>query len=138
MNLLGSLRRVTSAPAALAPAGWGRRLLALAVDWIACLLVTMAILGPARWAESSTSSWLTLAIFWVESGIGTAVAGASFGQLATRLRVLKTTGGSVSLLGALLRSLLICLVVPPLVFKPDGRGLHDLAVGSAVYKLPRR
>jgi len=112
--------------------------LALAVDWIACLLVTMAILGPARWAESSTSSWLTLAIFWVESGIGTAVAGASFGQLATRLRVLKTTGGSVSLLGALLRSLLICLVVPPLVFKPDGRGLHDLAVGSAVYKLPRR
>jgi hypothetical protein len=30
----------------------------------------------------------------------------------------------------MLRQVLICLVIPPLVFKPDGRGLHDLAVGT--------
>ncbi len=32
------------------------------------------------------------------------------------------------------RTLLICLVIPPLIFRSDtGRGLHDLAVGSAAY-----
>jgi hypothetical protein len=25
---------------------------------------------------------------------------------------------------------MICLVVPPLVFKPDGRGLHDMVAGT--------
>jgi hypothetical protein len=32
---------------------------------------------------------------------------------------------------ALLRQVLICLVIPPLVFRPDGRGLHDMICGSA-------
>jgi uncharacterized RDD family membrane protein YckC len=36
---------------------------------------------------------------------------------------------------ALLRQVLIALVVPPLVYRPDGRGLHDLAAGSAVVTL---
>jgi hypothetical protein len=35
---------------------------------------------------------------------------------------------------ALLRSVLICLVIPPLIFKPDGRGLHDMATDSGAYK----
>jgi hypothetical protein len=29
----------------------------------------------------------------------------------------------------------VALVIPPLVFKPDGRGLHDVAVGSATVPL---
>jgi len=36
---------------------------------------------------------------------------------------------------ALLRQFLICLVIPPLVFRPDGRGLHDLVCGSATVPL---
>jgi len=34
------------------------------------------------------------------------------------------------LLPAVLRQVLVALVIPPLVFKPDGRGLHDLAAGT--------
>ena len=30
---------------------------------------------------------------------------------------------------------MICLVVPPLVFRPDGRGLHDMATGTATVTL---
>jgi hypothetical protein len=33
---------------------------------------------------------------------------------------------------------LICLVIPPLVFRPDGRGLHDLVCHSAVVPLVPR
>jgi hypothetical protein len=34
-----------------------------------------------------------------------------------------------------LRTLLICLVVPPLVFDRDQRGLHDKAVGSVAVRM---
>jgi hypothetical protein len=34
-----------------------------------------------------------------------------------------------------LRQVLVALVVPPLVFRPDGRGLHDLAAGSRTARL---
>ena len=64
-------------------------------------------------------------------------AGRVVRQLATRLRVVRLdgTGRPPDLLRSLLRVVLICLVVPPLIYKPDGRGLHDLAVGTATVPL---
>ena len=44
--------------------------------------------------------------------------------------VVRLDGKPVNLLQALGRTLLICLVVPPLVFNRDNRGLHDLAFGT--------
>ena len=66
-----------------------------------------------------------------------ALSGGSFGQLATRLRVVRIDGSGrpLTLLRALLRQVMIILVIPPLVFRPDGRGLHDLAAGSATVPL---
>ncbi len=66
-----------------------------------------------------------------------ALSGGSFGQLATRLRVVRTDGSGrpLTLLRALLRQVMIILVIPPLVFRPDGRGLHDLVAGSATVPL---
>jgi uncharacterized RDD family membrane protein YckC len=69
-----------------------------------------------------------------------ALSGGSFGQLATRMRVVRVDGSGrpLSLLTALLRQVLICLVIPPLVFRPDGRGLHDMICGSATRPLRPR
>lgn len=113
-------------------ASWGRRILALLVDWFTCTLVVVLVLGPAGWSESRASSFYTLLVFALESTVLTAVAGGSFGKLATRLRVVRHDGSGrpVDLLRALLRQVMVCLVIPPLVFRPDGRGLHDLAAGS--------
>lgn len=114
-------------------ASFGRRLLALAVDWAACLGVTIFVFGGAGWLDDPRSSWFTLGLFVVESWLFTVLLGGSFGKLATRLRVVRTDGrGGLDPLRALLRSVLVALVVPPLVFRPDGRGLHDMAVGSRV------
>ena len=30
----------------------------------------------------------------------------------------------------MVRTFLICLVIPPIVFNPDRRGIHDLVVGT--------
>jgi uncharacterized RDD family membrane protein YckC len=113
-------------------ASWGRRIVALLVDWLACTLVVVLVLGPAGWSENRGSGFYTLLVFALESAVLTAVAGGSFGQLATRLRVVRNDGSGrpIDLLRALLRQVMVCLVIPPLVFRPDGRGLHDMAAGS--------
>ena len=118
-------------------ASWARRILALVVDWFASTLVVVLVLGPAGWSEDQFSSFYTMGVFIVETSLLTALAGGSFGQLATRIRVIRVDGSRrpPDLLRALLRSVLICLVIPPLVFRPDGRGLHDLAVGTQTARL---
>jgi uncharacterized RDD family membrane protein YckC len=109
-------------------ASWGRRIAALFVDWIASLLVASLIV---RWGGvDNTNGWLTLLVFLLEATTFTALAGGSFGQLALRLAVVRLDGRPVSILNALLRTFLICLVIPPLVFNRDNRGLHDLAAGT--------
>ncbi len=115
----------------LETASWARRIAALFVDWIASTLVVMLLVGPAGWSEDRYAGFYTLGVFALESALLTALVGGSFGQLATRVRVVRTdTRRPPDLLRALLRSVMICLVVPPLVFKPDGRGLHDMVAGT--------
>jgi uncharacterized RDD family membrane protein YckC len=118
-------------------ASWGQRIVALLVDWFASVLVVMLFLGYRGWAEDPSAGWYTLGVFVLESALLIAFAGGSFGQLVCRLRVVRVEGGyqPLSLPRALYRQVLIALVIPPLVFRPDGRGLHDMAVGSAVFRL---
>jgi uncharacterized RDD family membrane protein YckC len=105
----------------------------LFVDWLGSYGVAFFILRDVQHPAFAT---LTTVIFWLESSFGIALSGGSFGQLATRLRVLRVDGGPLSLLRALQRQLLVCLVIPPLVFQQDGRGLHDLWTRSGAFELP--
>lgn len=115
-------------------ASWLRRIVALVLDWAASTLVTVGIIGPGDYVDSPSSGWVVLGVFALEVSLLTTLAGGSFGQLLTRVRVLTTEGRPLPLLLAVVRTLLICVVVPPLVFKPEtGRGLHDLWTGSAAY-----
>lgn len=121
-------------PAGLQYASWPRRIVALFVDWILATLIAVGIIGPGSYSHDPGSSWVVLAVFFVEVTVLTAFAGASFGQLLAGIRVLTLDGRPLHLLLATARTLLICVVVPPLIFRSDsGRGLHDLAVGSATY-----
>jgi uncharacterized RDD family membrane protein YckC len=116
-------------------APWGRRILALFVDWVACLAVVEGLVAAGVLAANPNGLG-TLGLFVVESALFTAVAGGSFGKLATRLRVVRRddAGQPVSLLRALVRSVLVALLVPPLLTF-DGRGLHDVAAGTRTVTL---
>jgi uncharacterized RDD family membrane protein YckC len=118
-------------PDAAPHATWLRRIAALFVDWIASSGVAAFIAG----GFGPTYQWLPLVVFWLESAVGVAIAGGSFGQLLVRIRVHRTDGRPLSLLRALQRQLLVCLVIPPLVFRDDGRGLHDIWTRSGAYEL---
>lgn len=110
-------------------------MLALVVDWAACIVIVAMFAGGYR--TSAGFSLAILAAFVVESAVFTATIGGSFGQVATRLRVVRADGDPRPLdpIRALARQILVALFVPPLIFRPDGRGLHDLAVGTATVTL---
>jgi uncharacterized RDD family membrane protein YckC len=117
-------------------ASWGRRVLALFVDWFACTLV-VSLFTPVYGTTGGPGSFYVLVLFVVEAAVLTATLGGSFGKLATRLRVVRVVGQGrpVDLGRSFLRQVLVALVIPPLVFRPDRRGLHDLVAGSATVTL---
>jgi uncharacterized RDD family membrane protein YckC len=114
-------------------ASWLARFGALVIDWITSMLVASISAGQSMWS-SDASKWPVMVVFLVELTLFTALAGGSFGQIVVRIAVVRLDRKPVNLLQSLLRSMLICLVVPPLVFNRDGRGLHDLAVGTIVVR----
>lgn len=119
-------------------ASWGRRILALFVDWIVSTFVVVAFVGLEAYTDSSgPEQFYVLLVYVVESALFTWLAGGSFGKLATRLRVVPVDGRPRPLnpLRLLARQVLVALVIPPLVFRPDGRGLHDLLAGTATVTL---
>lgn len=116
-------------------ASWGRRALALLVDWFACMGV-VSLFTPVVGTTGGPGSFYTLLLFVAESAVLTSTVGGSFGKLLTRLRTIRVDGGErLDPLRSLARAILVALVVPPLVFRPDRRGLHDLAAGTATVTL---
>lgn len=119
-------------------ASWARRVLALIVDWVVSMLIVAFFVG---WSDFTTpggsEQLLVLAAYVVESALLTALAGGSFGKLATRLRTVRVTGDPRPLdpLRAIARQIMIAVVIPPLIFRPDGRGVHDLSCGTATVTL---
>jgi len=112
-------------------AGFGRRVVALFIDWITSALVATLIFP--QWPYGSQESALaTLCVFFVVKSIFTMLGGASFGQRIMGIRVLPLGRAYTNPPRALLRTFLICLVVPAVIWDRDGRGLDDKATGTVV------
>lgn len=110
-------------------AGFGRRLVALTIDWLACVLVANLI------SSGPPPAFLPLTIFFVQVALLTALMGSSFGQRIMGVRVISLSSGRLDPARTALRTLLLCLVVPPLVFDRDQRGLHDKAADSVAVRM---
>jgi uncharacterized RDD family membrane protein YckC len=114
-------------------AGFGRRIGALFIDWFAAILVTRLFVRDAE-PGSPGYSLVVLGIFALEVWLLTSLSGASFGQRLLGLRVAGLAGKPVDPVRVLLRTLLLCLVIPAVVWDRDGRGLHDKAARSVVVR----
>ncbi len=115
-------------------AGWGRRIVALCIDWAVSLLIASVFLGDQVWTGRGAVVFAPLLALFVQLTVLTGLLGSSVGQRFAGLAVARLDGGPVGLPRATLRSLLICLAIPPLIFDRDSRGLHDLAVGTVVVR----
>jgi uncharacterized RDD family membrane protein YckC len=115
-------------------ASWRRRVLAIAIDWGASWLVALAFVPGALTDGRSSLADLVLvpAIAVGQTTVLTALLGGSFGHVICRMGVVRLDGRPLGLLRPLARAVLVYLVIPPLVFNRDNRGLHDLAVGTVL------
>lgn len=114
------------------------RMLALAIDWVASTLVAVGLFGSAVVTnQGGAEGFWVFAVYLLQASFLTTLVGGSFGQVVARLRVMDVQGGPVTLLRSFARHGLVLLVVPPLVFRPDGRGLHDVLTGTACVTLAR-
>ncbi|MDP2013013.1 MAG: RDD family protein [Actinomycetota bacterium] len=114
-------------------AGLGRRLAAITIDWVASVLVASVIFPGLRpWSDNAALP--ILAVFFAEVSLFTWFFASSFGQRFLRVEVVDLAGRRLSLWRIALRTLLICLVIPAVIFDSQGRGLHDRAVGSVALR----
>ncbi|QBI53756.1 RDD family protein [Streptomonospora litoralis] len=118
--------------------GIGRRLAGLVLDWLLCVLVASALTGgpggdPA--ATSSTSS-AALLLFAAYSAVMLAVFGTTLGKRIVGVEV--ASAGDRPLpwpVAMVVRTVLLCLVIPAVVYDRDHRGLHDRAAGTVTRRM---
>lgn len=129
---------------ALAPLG--RRILALVVDWVLCQLIAYAFL-PADAVALGTLGIFALENLLLVGTIGTTVGHRLLGIRVRRVappRTLLQAGDGPApdpgpdvppnLLLGLVRTVLLCLVIPAVVWDADGRGLHDRTAATAIVR----
>lgn len=112
---------------AFQPPSLARRFGALVVDWVLCLLVSNFFGNPLR------DGWPPVLMLIVEYAFFIGLFAQTPGMALVRLRCVSyADGGRIGVLRALLRGVLLCLLVPPLVMDGNRRGLHDRLAGSVV------
>jgi uncharacterized RDD family membrane protein YckC len=112
-------------------ASYGKRVLALFIDWGLAWLAVLFLVRAFGW-HVSPGSLLPVAVFGVEVWLLTGLLGLTAGKRMLGLRVVRLDGRPVGLLWSLVRTLLVLLVLPALVWDRDYRGLHDRAANTVV------
>ncbi|MFF2993847.1 RDD family protein [Streptomyces sp. NPDC057950] len=100
----------------------GRRLGALAVDWALCMVIAYGLLTDGY--GQATGNWALL-VFFALGVLTVGTVGFTPGKRLFGLRIVPEGGGRLNPLRALLRTALLCVAVPALIWDRDGRGLHD-------------
>lgn len=108
-------------------ARFGPRAGALLVDWLICSLVSAAFFQYDALA--------ILFIFLAEQILLVGFFGYSIGHRLFRMQVQTLDGKPAGYLTALIRSVLLCLVVPPLIVDADQRGVHDRVRSTGLFRI---
>lgn len=120
----------------------GRRIVALLIDWWMASLIITLVVRPVQAGSSDLQfiasmqqqSILTLALFVVLQIVAITIIGGSIGHRLLGCYVAPLTGGWVGLWRPVVRSLLLALVVPAIVWDSDQRGFHDKVAGTVLLR----
>ena len=131
-------------PASVAPSSWpgerlgfpvegrgsvarpGRRILALLIDFALCFAVYLAFFFGSDWASLLLFAGEQIILLWL--------TGSGFGHLLLGLRLVKVDGTYAGLWRPVLRTILLVLLIPALVWDSDQRGLHDVFAGTVLVR----
>lgn len=105
----------------------GRRILAILIDWAIATGISFVIVHHQ-------DAWITLGAFAILQVIFLATLSGSIGHLILGLRVVPLDPRWIGVLKPAIRTVLLCLVVPAVIFDKDQRGLHDKIAGTVLVR----
>jgi uncharacterized RDD family membrane protein YckC len=110
----------------------GRRIVALVIDWAIASGVSLLISRPADLLDSN--SWITLGVFAALQVIFIATLSGSIGHLVLGLRVVPLVPRWIGIGRPIVRTLLLCIVIPAVIWDRDQRALHDKIAGTVLVR----
>lgn len=110
----------------------GRRIAALCIDW--AIAYGLAWLLFRRDNGIVEAIYIT-SVFVVLQIVLIALASGGIGHLMLRMRVVPIAGGGVGIWRPAVRTILLALFIPAVVFDRDQRGLHDQLAGTVLVRI---
>ena len=105
----------------------GRRLAAIAIDWAIASIIAYSIFGEDARLEIPLI-FASLQIIFI------ATLSGSLGHLLLGLRVVPLVPRWIGVWRPAVRSILLVLVVPAVIWDADQRGLHDTVAGTVLVR----
>lgn len=107
-------------------ARFGRRVGAIVIDWLLAVLISIAFFNYDGWA--------TLAIFAILQIVFLSLLSGSIGHLILGMRVVPIRGGWIGVWRPAVRTVLLCIVIPAVIWDRDQRGMHDRLAGTVLVR----
>ena len=115
-------------------AGFGRRLGALIIDWLIAVVIGSAFTGHRPLTPGSNTPWITV-VFAAEYLVLVSLIGRTIGMRLFGVGIIALDGRRLQAWSVIVRTALLLLVVPAVIYDRDQRGLHDKAAGSVAVRL---
>lgn len=110
----------------------GRRIAGLFIDWAIAWVISVAFFPISSF---QSNPWITLGLFAGEQLLFLWVLNGSIGHLLLRMRVVPLVPARLGLWRPIVRTALLCLAIPALIFDIDQRGLHDRLAGTILVRV---
>ncbi|WP_108251590.1 RDD family protein [Planctomonas deserti] len=104
----------------------GRRIAAISIDLLLCAIISWVFFFGVEFAS--------LAIFAVEQIVLLITLGGGVGHLLLGMRLVTLQGEHCGVWRPILRTALLCLLIPALIWNSDQRGLHDVFSGTVLVR----
>lgn len=112
----------------------GRRLLAVLFDWFICTVIAAGLMHY-RLGEGGLGPFKPLAVFVVMNVLLVGTMGSTIGHRLFGIRVVALSGASPGPILAVIRTVLLALVIPAVIWDRDTRGFHDKIAGTAPVRI---
>lgn len=110
----------------------GRRLAALMIDWAISYGAAYLLVGDRLLKNGQFAALSVLAVMYL---VGLSISGSTLGMAALGLRVTSDQGGRATPYAVGMRTVLLFLFIPAVIWDADGRGMHDRVARTMIVSI---